>query len=281
MKQHNQSNKLRLLAGILLVFAACNNEHKPVVIVDTATDSSAIAAPKLISYDIINAYPHEWDAFTEGLEFRSGVLYESVGQYGYSDLRRCDLKTGKILASAKLDAKYFGEGFTILHGKIYMLTYREGKGFVYDSATMKLEKTFTFSAPEGWGMTNNGRELIYDDGSNILHFVDPATFKETRQLAVRDDRGPVKELNELEMIHGYIYANQWRSDLILKIDTATGMVVARADLSSIHDRTGINVPSGKRHEPDVLNGIAYDEATNRIFITGKNWPKVFEVKLDN
>ena len=245
-----------------------------------AQASDEPAVPKLISWDVVKEYPHDPKAFTEGLEYKDGVLYESIGEYGSSDIRKADL-TGKVLVNHKLEKQYFGEGLTVLNGKVYQLTYKEGKGFVYNAATLKLEKTFTFAATEGWGMTNNGSQLIFDDGSNILHFLDPATFKEVRTLAVADDRGPVNEINELEMVNGFIYANQWKTDLILKIDTASGRVVARADLSALRQRGGIPPAAGRRGQPDVLNGIAWDASGNRIFVTGKDWPKIFEIKLDN
>ena len=266
-----------------MLIAACGNEHKPSpVSTESVTNAaSTIAVPLSISYDILNEYPHDPGAFTEGLEYKDGNLYESTGQYGYSDIRKVDLKTGKVLLSKNMEPQYFGEGLTILNGKIYQLTYREGKGFVYDLATLKLLTTFTFAASEGWGMTNNGSYLIFDDGTNLLHYLDPNTFKEVKQLTVTDEHGPVNEINEPELIHGYIYANQWQTDLILKIDTSTGHVVARADLGTLRQRAGIPQPSGRRNGPDVLNGIAYDAATNRIFITGKNWPKLFEIRLDN
>lgn len=269
-----------LLLGLLLFISACKNEPQQGA-ATTATDSNEVPLPAIMSYDIVNQYPHSTEAFTEGLEFRDGFLYESVGQYRYSDIRKTELKTGKVLASTKMEDRYFGEGMTILNGKIYQLTYREGKGFIYDLATLKQTGTFTFNAPEGWGMTNNGSQLIFDDGSDVLHFIDPGTFKEVKQLHVIDEHGPVNEINEPELIHGYIYANQWQSDNILKIDTATGRVVARADLSDLRQKLNIAPISGRLHTPDVLNGIAYDAATNRIFITGKNWPVLLEVKLDN
>ncbi len=272
--------KLNRVLPLLLLLAACNNEQKPAQSTATATDNT-LSVPTTISYDIVNEYPHDARAFTEGLEYKDGYLYESTGQYGSSDIRKVELKTGKVLLSKSMGPKYFGEGLTILNGKIYQLTYREGKGFVYDLTTLKEERTFSFTAQEGWGMTNNGVYLIYDDGTNIFRYIDPGTFKEVKQLAVTDEHGPVNELNEPEMIHGYIYANQWQTDYLLKIDTSTGHVVARADLSNLRQRAGIPPPSGRRNGPDVLNGIAYDAATNRIFITGKNWPKLFEIKLDN
>ena len=278
MKQLKKFNKYTLFLSCALL-AACNNKPTP-----AATETKTEAAenvPAVISYDIVNEYPHDPTAFTEGLEYKDGVLYESTGQYGSSDVRKSDPKTGQVLQKTKMDSHYFGEGLTLLNGKIYQLTYKEGKGFIYDPATLKVEKTFSFNAPEGWGMTNNGAQLIFDDGTNVLHYLDPNTFKEVKMLTVTDEHGPVNEINEPELIHGYIYANQWQTDLILKIDTTTGRVVGRADLSSLRQRAGIGPISGTRNGPDVLNGIAYDAATNRIFITGKNWSKLFEIRLDN
>jgi glutamine cyclotransferase len=283
MKLQKKLNSAFFFALCLIVAASCNSGKKP--------DSSSAAGsndasntgmvPAVIPFDIVNIYPHDPAAFTEGLEYKDGYLYESTGQYGSSDIRKTDIKTGKVLLSTRMEARYFGEGLTILNGKMYQLTYREGKGFVYDLATLKEERSFTFQAPEGWGMTNNGALLIYDDGSNVLRYLDPNSFKEVKQLAVTDEHGPVNQLNEPELIHGFIYANQWQTDNILKIDTTTGRVVGRADLSSLRQSLGIAPISGNPHGPDVLNGIAYDAANNRIFITGKNWPKLVEIRLDN
>ena len=283
MRLQKRLNKAYQLIPVLLFIAACNGGNKPVTPIETndGNSSNMVTVPATISYDIINEYPHDPTAFTEGLEYKDGFLYESTGQYGASDIRKVELKTGKVLLSKSMEPEYFGEGLTILNGKIYQLTYREGKGFVYDLKTLKEERTFSFNTAEGWGMTNNGAYLIFDDGTNVLHYIDPATFKEVKQLAVTDEHGPVNEINEPEMIHGFIYANQWRTDYLLKIDTTTGRVVGRADLGSLRQRAGIPPPSGRKNGPDVLNGIAYDGPNNRIFITGKNWPKLFEVRLDN
>jgi len=277
MKQLSLRNSCKLLLPLVLLAAACNDT--PTKPTPPPAPAEVATVPTTISYDIINEYPHDPQAYTEGLEYKDGFLYESTGQYGSSDIRKADLKTGKVLLITPMDKKYFGEGMTILNGKIYQITYREGKGFVYDLATLKQERTFTYNASEGWGMTNNGTHLVFDDGTNVLHFVEPATFKEVKRLEVRDEHGPVEEINEAELINGYIYVNQWRTDLILKIDTTTGRVVGRADLSSLRQRAGIPAPS--ENGAEVLNGIAYDAATNRIFITGKRWPKLFEIKLDN
>lgn len=262
------------------VMASCNDAPEKSDTTAAGTDAD-VYVPSVISYNIVNRYPHDPSAFTEGLEYKDGYLYESTGEYGSSDLRKVELVTGKVLQSTKMDARYFGEGMTILNGKIYQLTYREGKGFVYDLATLKQEKPFPIHVQEGWGMTNNGYHLIFDDGGNVLYFVDPQTSAVVKQLSVTDERGPVKQINELELIKGYIYANQWQTDLILKIDTTTGKVVARADLSSLREQEGIPQSAHRKGEPEVLNGIAYDAVGNRIFITGKNWQKLFEIKLDN
>lgn len=280
MKQLRKLTKV-LLPAALAIIAGCNDAPNTSPLAQHTDDISAIAIPAVISYDIINEYPHDPSAFTEGLEYSNGFLYESTGQYGLSDIRKTDLKTGKVVMKTKMEARYFGEGLTLLHGKVYQLTYREGKGFIYDAATLKQSGTFAFAAAEGWGMCSNGASLIYDDGSNIFRYLDPTTFKEIKQLKVTDEHGPVNELNEPELIHGFIYANVWKKDMIVKIDTTTGKVVARADLSTLRQRIGVGPVSGTAHGPDVMNGIAWDATNNRIFITGKNWPKLVEIKLDN
>jgi len=271
-----------ILTSISVLEVSCNGGKKNAS--ETATTTIAAPdpdAPKVIPFEIVKEYPHDNHAFTEGIEFHDGFLWESTGEYGISDIRKVDLATGKVLMQTKMESKYFGEGMTLLNGKIYQLTYREGKGFVYDPKTLKQSGGFTFTAEEGWGMTNNGAQFIYDDGSNILHYIDPATYKEVKTLKVTDEHGSVADINELEMIHGFIYANQWQTDLILKIDTSTGKVVGRADLASLRQRAGLPQPTGRHGEPDVLNGIAYDATNNKIYVTGKNWPKLFEIKLDN
>ncbi len=279
MKQLKRSSKyLPLLA---LALAGCKDEPATSDTTASTATASDVLVPTALSYEVVNQYPHDPAAFTEGLEYRDGFLYESTGEYEVSDVRKVELTTGKVVKSVKMDGKYFGEGLTILNGKVYQLTYREGKGFIYDLATLKQEKTFPFHTQEGWGMTNNGTHLIFDDGGNILYFIDPSTSTVVKQLSVTDEQGPVMQLNELELIKGYIYANQWKNDAILKIDTTTGKVVARADLSGLRQQAGIPEPTGAKGQPEVMNGIAYDATGNRIFITGKNWPKLFEIKLDN
>ncbi len=263
---------------------ACKDETKQTSNTDnTATETVAneVLIPTTIVPQLVNKYPHDTKAFTEGLEYHDGLLYESTGQYGESEVRKVDVKTGEVKQRIKMGESYFGEGMTMMGGKLYQLTYREGKGFIYDPATLRTLGQFTFPSPEGWGLTNNGTQLIYNDGGNVLYYLNPITGQLEKQLPVIDEHGPVKMINELELINGYIYANQWQTDLILKIDTNTGRVVARADMGPIRQMAGIPPASGREDGPDVLNGIAYDAATNRIFVTGKNWPNLFEVRLDN
>lgn len=268
-------------AGILILTSSCKNKVEKSGTTSADSTSSVSNVPKTVSYTIVKEYPHDPHAFTEGLEFRDGVLYESIGQYGHSDLRKTSLETGNVEQQQKLQAKYFGEGITILNGKIYQLTYKEHTGFVYDQKTLKLLQTFTFPNQEGWGMTNDGKSLIYSDGSDILTYMDPVSLKPVKQVSVKDQYGPLTNINELEYVNGYIYANVWQVDMIVKIDPSTGNVVARVDCSSLRRDAGIPAPSADENAPEVMNGIAYDAEANRFFITGKNWPKLFEVKLDN
>lgn len=283
MKQLKKYSSIAILAAILAI-TACNNEKTAESTDNAATNAAAepdMNVPAAISYNIVNQFPHDPKAFTEGLEYRDGVLYESVGQYGKSDIRKVELATGKILQSTKMEDRYFGEGLTILNGKIYQLTYKEGKGIVYNLATMKQESIFSFPAQEGWGLTNNGTHLIFSDGSNKVYFMDPATQAIVKQLTVNDERGPVYRINELELINGFIYANIWQADVIVKIDTTTGRVAGRVDMNTIREQGGIPPNMNNEEMPETMNGIAFDAKGNRIFITGKNWPKIFEVQLDN
>lgn len=270
--------RLILFLSLIITAISCNTATNKDA---TVTDKATVAGPSYISYSLVKEYPHDTSAYTEGLQYVDGDLYESTGEYGQSDLRKTRLEDGKVLEKRKLDNKYFGEGLAVLNGKIYQLTYQEKTGFVYDEKTMKLERTFSFNAPEGWGMTTDGHSLIYDDGGNILHYLNPATLQETKHINVTENGDAVDDINELEYIKGYIYANQWQTDYIYKIDTATGNVIGKIDLSSLRSRTGIPPISNAKGAPEVLNGIAYDAANNRIFITGKYWPKIFEVKFDN
>jgi glutamine cyclotransferase len=221
-------------------------------------------------YKIVNTYPHDPQAFTQGLEFHDGYLYEGTGLKGKSSLRRVELRTGRVVQIHRLPSEYFGEGITILGDKIYQLTWQNGVCFVYDRRTFRQITQFRYDG-EGWGLTNDGKHLIMSDGSEVITFRDPDTFAEVRKITVRAQGKPVKNLNELEYIEGEIWANIWYSDIIARIDPSTGIVKAWVDME------GLPVPN--RDIEAVLNGIAYDRQNKRIFVTGKNWSKLFEIEL--
>ena len=222
-------------------------------------------------YTVRHAYPHDPRAFTQGIEYRDGVLYEGTGLNGQSSLRRVELTTGKVLQQAALPPEYFGEGITTWGETILQLTWQSQVGFVYDRNTFKQLRTFRYSG-EGWGLTHNATQLIMSDGSASLRFLDPKTFTETRRLLVTDAGIIIRELNELEWVDGEIYANVWQTNFIARISPSTGRVLGWIDL------TGLLSPEEQRAGADVLNGIAYDAAGTRLFVTGKLWPKVFEIQ---
>lgn len=224
------------------------------------------------SYKIVNVYPHDSGAFTQGLVYSDGFLYEGTGQNGQTTLRKVDLKTGTVLQLHELPDEYFGEGITIFGDKIIQLTWQSNVGFYYDKESFMPIEQFYYST-EGWGITNDGKRLIMSDGTAVLHFLDPQTFQETATLEITDDKAPVKGLNELEYINGEIYANVWPSDRIARISPSTGKVVGWIDLKGILGYYKDN------YQVDVLNGIAYDSEHDRLFVTGKYWPKLFEIKL--
>lgn len=220
--------------------------------------------------EVVATFPHDRDAFTQGLVFHDGVLYEGTGQKGKSTLRKVSLEDGEVLDSRSLDAYYFGEGITILGDSIYQLTWKENTCFVYDLSSLNYKKHFQYLT-EGWGLTNDGTHLILSDGSSSLRFIDPDSFKEVRKIQVTDRNRKVKNLNELEWVEGEIWANIWYEDRIARIDPNTGAVLGWVDLRHIY-------PQNQRHQEAVMNGIAYDEKSKRLFITGKNWPNLFEIR---
>jgi len=229
------------------------------------------------TYKIINSYPHDKTAFTQGLEYYNGFLYETTGQRGKSTLRKVELKTGKVVKKVDLDSKYFGEGMTIFNNKIYWLTWQEKKGFVYNLDTFEQENEFAYAnSKEGWGLTHNETELIKSDGTNKIWFLDPTTQKEKRAIQVYTHKRPIKELNELEYINGKIYINYWKKPLIAIVNPATGIVEEIANLSNLQKEMG---KTQKLSTDEVLNGIAFDAKNNRIFVTGKHWEKIFEIEL--
>jgi glutaminyl-peptide cyclotransferase len=227
----------------------------------------------LFGYKVVRSYPHDRAAFTQGLVYLDGVLYEGTGMNGQSGIRKVRLETGEVLQGRPLDAKYFGEGIAIFKGELVQLTWRTGVGFVYDRNTFEPRRTFTY-AGEGWGLTHDGTRLIMSDGSETgtLRFLDPQTLRETGKLIVTDGGRPVANLNELEFVKGEIYANVWNTQRIARISPKTGRVTGWIDLNGLLDPR-------EAAGADVLNGIAYDAATDRLFVTGKWWPRVFEIQL--
>ena len=224
------------------------------------------------TYEVKNSYPHDRAAFTQGLVFREGLLWESTGQYGSSSLRQVELKTGRVLKSVPVAREFFAEGMTIFGGKVYQLTWQEKRAIVYDAKDFRRIGEFKY-AGEGWGLTHDGESLVMSDGTSTLRFLDPETFAVRRTVRVADAGRPVEQLNELEYVRGEILANVWQTDRVARIDPATGRVTGWIDLK------GLLPESDTRGDEDVLNGIAYDEAGDRLFVTGKLWPKLFEIKL--
>jgi glutamine cyclotransferase len=223
------------------------------------------------TYHIVNIYPHDKTAFTQGLQYVDGVLYEGTGLEGQSTIRKVKLETGQVLQQRRLDSRYFGEGIVVWKKSLIQLTYTTQIGFVYDLASFDRLKAFNYTG-EGWGLTQDGKRLIMSDGSSSLRFLDPETLKETGRLQVKDGARPVSNLNELEFVKGEILANVWQTDRIARISPQTGRVTGWIDLSGLldpHDAAGV----------DVLNGIAYDPAGDRLFVTGKLWPKLFEIRI--
>jgi len=226
--------------------------------------------PVHYSYQIINMYPHDEAAFTQGLVFEDGVLYEGTGLNGQSSIRSVELETGNVILLTSLDDQFFGEGITIFEDKIIQITYKNKMGFVYDKNTFEILQTFEYST-DGWGITHNGSALIMSDGSATLYFLDPITFETIDQVDVYDEE-PVTQINELEYIDGSLYANIWKEDKIVIIDPQSGQVTGWIDLKGIRDLVN-QVTS------EVLNGIAYDPNGDRLFVTGKRWSKLFEIEL--
>jgi len=224
------------------------------------------------TYRVVKTYPHDRNAFTQGLEYRDGVLYESTGIVGRSSVRKVDLATGRVLQSFDVPQPFFGEGITVVNNQIIELTWQGQAGFVYDKSNLRVVRSFNYPG-EGWGLTNDGKQIYMSDGSSQIRVWDPATLKEIRRIAVKDGSQPITELNELEFVKGEILANVWQTDRIARISPADGKVLGWIDLSGI-------LSQAERSSPDaVLNGIAYDAASDRLFVTGKLWPKLFEIKV--
>lgn len=255
-----------LLSGLLL--AACG----PGAARGKRPSASAPAEPKRYTYSVRAVHPHPTTSYTQGLQYADGMLWEGTGQHGESVLRKTDLETGRSQVVARLPRTDFGEGITLLGDKVYQLTWQSNKAYVYDAATGAKLREFRYPG-EGWGLTTDGEKLYLSDGSAKIHTLDPATFRREKHITVTFKGEPVHYLNELEWIDGRIWANVYTTDQIVVIDPATGVVEGVVDLTGLLPEADITPAT------DVLNGIAYDRATGRIFVTGKNWPKLFEIEI--
>ena len=259
----------RVVAVCAVVSGALILPAKPMA--NTPGAQQKKASTPVAGYRVVKIYPHDRMAFTQGLQYVDGVLYEGTGQNGQSGIRKVELETGKVLQHQPLDAKYFGEGITVWQNTIVQITWQSEIGFVYDKASFKQLKSFSYTG-EGWGLTNDGTRLIMSDGSAYIRFLDPVTFKETGRVMVKDNGVAVSKLNELEFVKGEIVANVWMTKRLVRISPKTGEVLGWIDLSGLLDpKDAIGT--------DVLNGIAYDAKGDRLFVTGKWWPKLFEIKI--
>jgi glutamine cyclotransferase len=258
--------KFGLAAAVVIVAAA-------IVFVQKRTPPEPPRAGTTVryGYEVVRSYPHDPKAFTQGLLYRDGFLYESTGQKGASSLRKVDIETGEVVQRVDVDARYFAEGLADWGDRLIQLTWETNVGFVYDLASFKQIRTFSY-AGEGWGLTHDGQRLILSDGTPGLRFLDPGTFVETGRVPVKDGDLNVEDLNELEFVKGQVYANVWYTDSIAMIAPETGLVTGWIDLRGLlPERAAVNA--------DVLNGIAYDAEGDRLFVTGKLWPRLFEIRL--
>jgi glutaminyl-peptide cyclotransferase len=256
-----------VLVGISMLATRCKNNTD-------GEDAPDAPQTPVISYTVVGSFPHDTSYFTEGLEFYNGSLIESTGLEGKSKLIQYDLETGKVQKEHKLEDRFFGEGVTVLRDTIYQLTYREGVVHVYDAKTFKKLKELPYTNGEGWGLTNDGTYLIGTNNGNGLFYYEPGTFKLVKRVDVTENDTPAVNINELEYVDGLIYANQWQYPYILKIDPATGTVVAKMDLTSLIQQEKVSNPKA-----EFLNGIAYNPATKKFYVTGKNWSKIYQLQF--
>jgi glutamine cyclotransferase len=274
-KNNTRTSSIQFILILLIVIATLlalslffyNEKHNQLQVTTTPT----IQDVPVYKCKIINNYPHDRNAFTQGLVFENNHLYEGTGLYGHSSLRKIQLETGTILQVRNLSDQYFGEGITIYQNKIMQLTWKNNIGFVYDKDNFHKIQEFHYPN-EGWGITTDGKHLIMSDGTSTLHFIDPETFEEIRQIQVFSKEGPVKNLNELEYVKGEIYANVWQTNLIALISPATGQITGWIDVTELQNLENDNPTS-------IPNGIAYDHKNDRLFVTGKLWSKIFEIEL--
>lgn len=268
-------NRLLISCISLLIFGiSCTSSDRST---ENEKDESKVPIPATLLYDIVDTIRHDTQAFTEGFEFYQGKLYESTGQYGKTAIRVIDTASGRLISQVKNpDMRIFGEGISHVNHKLYQLTYQSHQVFVYDEDNLH-QKVAELSWPkEGWGLSHDSTSLLLSDGSATIHYIRPEGFTVIKTLSIQDRNGAVDQLNELEFINGFIYANRWHHDQILKIDPATGYVVGELHFEGILEQYA---PSFHRGEEDVLNGIAWDQENRVMYVTGKNWPLIFKVKL--
>jgi glutaminyl-peptide cyclotransferase len=272
----------KIFAVVLVLFSlACNsNENKKSeVIAETA--GTGIPEAAVIPYTIINVYPHDTSAYTQGLEVYKGIFLESTGRYCCSTLRKVDPVTGKPSLLKKMDSRIFGEGLTVLRDTIYQLTWREHIVYVYDPKDFRLIRQMNWTS-EGWGITNDGKSLIISDGTDKLYIVEPAGLKLQKVISVSDNLGPLNNINELEYVNGHIYANRYGYNFIVKIDPANGHVVGTMDFTDVlkkYSKSDLTFVNNNADEA-VLNGIAWDPVKKKMYITGKQWPNLFELQME-
>ncbi len=259
--------------GKKLIKATFSYQNK-LVVIKKMLEVVSQHKPKVLKFEIVNEYPHDINAFTQGLEFYNGVLYESTGEYGASSLRKVDYKTGEILKNINLEDRYFAEGITILKNKIYQLTWKAKIGFIYNLIDFKKIKTFNYhKSNEGWGICNDGKNLYKSDGTEKIWKLNPTTLERRGYIQIYTNTSKINRLNELEWIDGKIYANIWNKNGIAIINPKNGAVEAVINCNSLHEKVT------QHKKLNVLNGIAYNKKTNTIFVTGKNWDKLFEIKI--
>ena len=280
LRAFSRYSMLLVTSALTLIVWSCKEESKPE---ETPKTEETVHPPvPLISHVVVQAHPHDIQLFTEGLLFHKGRLYESTGSPDNlpavkSMIGITDITNGKFSSKAELDrSKYFGEGIVVVGDKLYQLTYKNQMGFIYDANTFKQTGTFNYANAEGWGMTTNGQEIIMSDGTDVLTFLSPADLKPVKTLKVTDVGVPLTYINELEFINGYIYANVWMTNFIVKIDPSNGKVAGRLDLSPLAYEA-----RNKNPEADVLNGIAYNPETGKIYVTGKLWPNLYEIRFEH
>jgi glutamine cyclotransferase len=262
----------KLLFFILVLSISCSWDIPPHIESKLVPPHTVLQMVPIYTYKIVNTFPHDPEAFTQGLVFENGILYEGTGLYGDSSIRKVDLETGKVFQIYSLPKQYYGEGITVYKSAIIQLTLESNKGFVYDKNNFDLLREFSYLT-QGWGITHDSDHIIMSDGTSTLYLLNPETFNKIGQIEVRDNNVPLKMINELEYVNGKIYANIWKTDNIAIIDPQNGRVTGWINLSGLLGTREYGKPI------DVLNGIAYDANTDRLFVTGKLWPLLFEIKL--